>query len=55
MAKEEEKAKSQDKGKGRAEDAKQVNGVKGTKESGKDGKDKSVFDLPPEELNEEDQ
>ena len=58
MAKEEEKSKSQDKGKGKVEDAKQVNGVNGTKETskeGKDGKKESEFDLPPEELNEEDQ
>ena len=55
MAKEEEKAKAQDKGKGKAEDVKQVNGINGTKETGKDGKKEGDLDLPPEELSEEDQ
>ncbi|KAK5165094.1 proteasome regulatory particle base subunit [Saxophila tyrrhenica] len=60
MAKEEEKSKTQDKGKGKVDDAKQVNGVNGTAEKdgkdGKDGKDsKKDGDLEPEELNEEDQ
>ena len=58
MAKEEEKAKTQDTGKGRgkAEERKQVNGVNGSKESGsKDGKKGGDLDLPPEELSEEDQ
>ncbi|KAK3716202.1 proteasome regulatory particle base subunit [Vermiconidia calcicola] len=58
MAKEEEQKsgssnKPADKGKGKADDVKQVNGVNGTKE-GKDGK-KDDHDLPPEELSEEDQ
>lgn len=55
MAKEEEKPKAQDKGKGKAEDAKQTNGVNGTKVDGKDGKKDGDYDLPAEELNEEDQ
>ena len=59
MAKEGEKSTSQDKGKAKAEDAKQVNGVAGEKEDGKkdgkDGKKEGDLDLPPEELNEEDQ
>ncbi|KAF2162529.1 hypothetical protein M409DRAFT_37404 [Zasmidium cellare ATCC 36951] len=55
MAKEEEKPKAQDKGKGKAEDAKQTNGVNGAKADGKDGKKEGDLDLPPEELNEEDQ
>lgn len=57
MAKEEEKPKAQDKGKGKADDAKQVNGVNGTKETGisRDNGKKDNLDLPPEELNEEDQ
>ena len=54
MAKEEEKAKSVDKGKGKADDTKQVNGVNGTEKPSKDGK-KDDHDLPPEELSEEDQ
>jgi len=54
MAKEEEKPKAQDKGKGKAQDAK-ANGVNGKKEVGKDGKKDSEYDLPAEELNEEDQ
>lgn len=54
MAKEEEKPKAQDKGKGKAEDGKQVNGVNGAKADGKDGKKEGDLDLPPEELNEED-
>jgi 26S proteasome regulatory subunit N1 len=53
MAKEEEKSKTVDKGKGKAEDAKQVNGTKDV--NGKDGKKDGDLDLPPEELNEEDQ
>ena len=55
MAKEEEKPKAQDKGKGKAEDGKQANGVNGAKADGKDGKKESDYDLPPEELSEEDQ
>ena len=57
MAKEEEKSKTPDKGKGKgkAVDGKQVNGINGTKEPGKDGKKDGELDLPPEELNEEDQ
>ena len=59
MAKEEEKSKPQDKGKAKAEDAKQVNGVSEGKEDGKkdgkDGKKEGELDLPAEELNEEDQ
>ena len=59
MAKEEEKSKGQDKGKGKAEDDKpQANGVNGAKEPGKEGKDgkkESEYDLAPEELSEEDQ
>jgi 26S proteasome regulatory subunit N1 len=59
MAQEEEKGKSQDKGKAKAEDAKQVNGVSEAKEDGKkggkDGKKEGELDLPAEELNEEDQ
>ena len=58
MAKEEEKAKTQDTGKGRgkAEERKQVNGVNASKESGsKDGTKDGDLDLPPEELSEEDQ
>lgn len=54
MAKEEEKPKAQDKGKGKAQDTK-ANGVNGKKEAGKDGKKDSEYDLPAEELNEEDQ
>jgi 26S proteasome regulatory subunit N1 len=59
MAKEEEQSKPQDKGKAKADDAKQVNGVNGTKDAGKDGKKDGKkdgdLDLAPEELNEEDQ
>jgi 26S proteasome regulatory subunit N1 len=55
MAKEEEKPKAQDKGKGKAEDGKQVNGANGVKEAGKDGKKDDELKLAPEELNEEDQ
>ncbi|CAK4030457.1 26S proteasome non-ATPase regulatory subunit 2 [Lecanosticta acicola] len=55
MAKEEEKPKIQDKGKGKAEEGKQANGVNGAKADGKDGKKDSDYDLPPEELSEEDQ
>ncbi len=58
MAKEEEKSKTVDKGKGKADDAKHVNGVNGTKEYDKDGKDKDgkkAGDLEPEEMSEEDQ
>lgn len=57
MAKEEAKSKSQDKGKGKAkaEDDKQANGVSGAKGSSKDGRKDGEYDLPPEELNEEDQ
>lgn len=55
MAKEEEQAKSQDKGKGKVEDGKQVNGVNGTNQPGKDGKKDNELGLPPEELSEEDQ
>jgi 26S proteasome regulatory subunit N1 len=55
MAKEEEKPKAQDKGKGKAEDVKKPNGVNGAKADGKDGKKDNDLDLPPEELNEEDQ
>ena len=57
MAKEEEKPKAQDKGKGKAEDVKQANGVNGAKADGKDkdGKKDGDLELPPEELNEEDQ
>lgn len=58
MAKEEEKPKAQDKGKGKADDAKQQNGVNGAKDAGKDGKDGKKgddLDLAPEELSEEDQ
>lgn len=54
MAKEEEKSKAvekQDKGKGKAEDSKQTNGVNGAKDASKKGD----LDLAPEELNEEDQ
>lgn len=54
MAKEEEKSKAQDKGKGKAEEPKQANGVHDKKDGGKDGK-KEEKDLPPEELSEEDQ
>lgn len=56
MAKEEEKPKAtQDKGKGKAEDPKQANGTNGAKPDGKDSKKDGDLDLPPEELNEEDQ
>jgi len=56
MAKEEEKkAPIQDKGKGKAEDAKPANGEKGEKADGKDGKKDNDLDLAPEELSEEDQ
>lgn len=55
MAKEEEKNTAQDKGKGKADESKQVNGVNGAKEAGKDGKKENDLDLPPEELSEEDQ
>ncbi|KXT12085.1 hypothetical protein AC579_1851 [Pseudocercospora musae] len=57
MAKEEEKPKAQDKGKGKAEDVKQANGINGAKADGKnkDGKKDGDLELPPEELNEEDQ
>jgi len=54
MAKEEEQSKTQDKGKGKVEDTKQTNGVNGSAESSKDDK-KNRLDLPPDELNEEDQ
>lgn len=55
MAKEEEKPKAQDKGKGKVEEGKQTNGVNGAKGDAKDGKKDGDFDLPPEELSEEDQ
>ncbi|EMC91819.1 hypothetical protein BAUCODRAFT_152186 [Baudoinia panamericana UAMH 10762] len=56
MAKEEEKqSKPQDKGKGKAVEDKQTNGVNGTKAAGKDGDKKADHDLPPDQLNEEDQ
>jgi 26S proteasome regulatory subunit N1 len=56
MAKEEEKkAPIQDKGKGKADDAKPVNGEKGEKADGKDGKKDKDLELAPEELSEEDQ
>ncbi|GIZ41502.1 hypothetical protein CKM354_000480500 [Cercospora kikuchii] len=55
MAKEAEKPKAVDKGKGKAEDGKQANGVNGAKANGKDGKKDNDLDLPPEELSEEDQ
>ncbi|PPJ57127.1 hypothetical protein CBER1_10467 [Cercospora berteroae] len=55
MAKEAEKRKAVDKGKGKAEDGKQANGVNGAKANGKDGKKDNDLDLPPEELSEEDQ
>ena len=56
MAKEEEKkAPIQDKGKGKADDAKPANGEKGEKTDGKDGKKDNDLDLAPEELSEEDQ
>ncbi|KAF2721587.1 26S proteasome regulatory complex, non-ATPase subcomplex, Rpn1 subunit [Polychaeton citri CBS 116435] len=55
MAKEDEKLKTQGKGKGKAEDVKQVNGVNGAAKDGKDGKKENDLDLPEEELNEEDQ
>nr|POE66661.1 26s proteasome regulatory subunit rpn-1 [Quercus suber] len=54
MAKEEQ-SKAQDKGKGKVEDAKQMNGANGAKDADKDGKKDKDLDLPPEELNEEDQ
>ena len=54
MAKEAEKPKPVDnKGKGKAEDGKQANGVKGA--DGKDAKKDDGLDLAPEELSEEDQ
>ncbi|KAI5362957.1 putative armadillo-like helical, 26S proteasome non-ATPase regulatory subunit RPN1 [Septoria linicola] len=55
MAKEAEKPKAGDKGKGKAEEPKQANGVNGAKADGKDGKKDGDLDLPPEELSEEDQ
>ncbi|EME40455.1 hypothetical protein DOTSEDRAFT_74133 [Dothistroma septosporum NZE10] len=56
MAKEEEKPKAtQDKGKGKAEEPKQANGTNGAKGDAKDSKKDGDLDLPPEELNEEDQ
>lgn len=57
MAKEEEKkSTAQDKGKGKAEDAKQVNGVNGVKDDkSKDGKKDKDLELAEEELSEEDQ
>ncbi|KAK4574850.1 proteasome regulatory particle base subunit [Recurvomyces mirabilis] len=54
MAKEEEKVKAQDKGKGKADD-KQANGVNGAKDASKDGKKQGELDVPAEELSEEDQ
>ena len=56
MAKEEEKSKAVDKGKGKVDDAKQTNGVSGgkDKEKGKDAK-KDGLDPAEEELSEEDQ
>ncbi|KAK3070324.1 proteasome regulatory particle base subunit, partial [Teratosphaeriaceae sp. CCFEE 6253] len=53
MAKEEKQPTAQDKGKGKADDTKQANGVNGTKEADKD--DKKKHDLPEQELSEEDQ
>ncbi|KAK5012758.1 proteasome regulatory particle base subunit [Cryomyces antarcticus] len=52
-----EKPMSEDKGKGKVEDANDVKGVNGTKEPEKDKDGKTVKDglLPPEELSEEDQ
>lgn len=57
MAKEEEqKSTAQDKGKGKATDSKQVNGVNGAKEEkGKDGKKDKDLEMAEEELSEEDQ
>lgn len=56
MAKEDDKSKVQDKGKGKADDAKPENGVNGAKEATKDGKKDGDADLPAtEELSEEDQ
>jgi len=55
MAKEEEKPKAQDKGKGKVEDSKHANGVNANKADGKDGKKDNDLDLPAEELSEEDQ
>lgn len=57
MAKEAEKssAPGQDKGKGKADEKAQTNGVNGTKADGKDGKKEGELGLPAEELNEEDQ
>jgi len=52
MAKEEEKSKAQDKGKGKAEDVKASNGAAAP--NGKDAK-KDGLDLPAEELSDEDQ
>jgi len=55
MAKEEEKGTAQDKGKGKADERKQVNGTDGAKDARKDGKKNGDLDSPPEELSEEDQ
>ncbi|KAK6435153.1 proteasome regulatory particle base subunit [Oleoguttula sp. CCFEE 5521] len=55
MAKEEEKSKPEDKGKGKVDDAKHVNGSKETAVNGKDGKKDDIVELAPEELSEEDQ
>ena len=58
MAKEEEKSAPVDKGKGKAEDAKHVNGVNGVKPAGKDGKKEGKDGetvVATEDLSEEDQ
>ena len=57
MAKEEEKkTAAQDKGKGKAEESKETNGVNGTKDDkSKDGKKDKDLEIAEEELSEEDQ
>lgn len=54
MAKDEQKSKTQDKGKGKAEEVKATNGVNGKDEDVKSGKKDGDRDAP-EQLNEEDQ
>jgi len=55
MAKESEKSKLPEKGKGKAEESKNADSGNAAKDGAKNGKNTSELDLPPEELSEEDQ